>query len=173
MSVLQSLQKLCDHNDKIVAAGVVSGDDAVAHADGNYEFVDFAAIADLASQMFDASELLFDGEEDFASVYVEMDVHGLFAKQLKSGALLLVVAEPVLGAGLEKLRVAIDIFAKRLEQDLAKGAPIAAPRPRATEPLRADADGRIPEPREEATPDPKPEGDAAAKPKRLYRGVEY
>lgn len=175
MSVEKLLQKLCDHNDKVIAASVVVDDNAIASANGNYEFVDFATIGDYVEQMFDASEMLCDGTDAFASVYVEHDVHGMFAKRMKDDSVLMVVTQPVLGAGLDKLRVAIDIFAKRLDLEIAKGTPVVeVPEPkRAPEPLRVDPDQRIPTAKVVETPEPQEPSDPAAKPKRMYRGVVY
>ncbi|MEL7215367.1 MAG: hypothetical protein AAGJ96_05465 [Pseudomonadota bacterium] len=164
MSVEITLSKLCAQSDKVHAAAIGRGDALHVHSHPAFDALDYPALFDQVDTLLGACDLACDGTDETQNIYVEHDAHGLLAAPLDDDLKLFLVTDPVLGAGLDKLRVNVNLFARRLvtEFDAAPKSEVDA------------ADGmRAPlAERPKTSTEPDAEKPVTVK-TRMYRGVAY
>lgn len=179
MSAEILLEKLCAQTEKVHAAAVARNVVLSQFSEGPYEAIDFQDISDYVDSMKGAASMLCDQQEAPLNLYVEHDDHGVYVVPFKDDSHLMLVTDPVLGAGLDKLRASVGIFAKRIEKEAANmTAPPAASAPSAEQSgdgLRLSVQDRLvaSSALEAETAETTAPAAAATPKKRFYRGVEY
>ena len=156
MSVEAVLEKLTTHNAGVLGCFATHGDRLHENMTDKYELIDAGAVAERVNLMFAASDALETEHEPFDQVFMEYETHGLYARRLDDGVLVLVTS-PMQRSQFKKAQVGVNLFMKPLNKALADAA--AAPAAPVEKPAAA----------EEAQPEAESKGVIG----RIYRGVRY
>ncbi|MFK7941882.1 MAG: hypothetical protein AB8B85_03045 [Paracoccaceae bacterium] len=153
MSVETVLQKLTAHNSGVIGCIATHGEQLHELMPEKYDLIDSAAVAERVNLVFAASDALETEHDPFDQVFLEYEAHGLYARRLEDGVLVL-VTDPMQRAQFKKAQVGVNLFLKPLSKALSD-----APLPPAEEPV-------------EAAKTQKPVGKSSMI-GRIYRGVRY
>lgn len=150
MSVDNILQKLVDHNSVVLGCIATHGDKLHENLADQYELIDAGAVAERVGLMFAASDALETEHDGFDQVFMEYEAHGLYARRLDEGVLVLVTT-PMQRAQFKKAQVGVNLFMKPLKKALAE----------------------LPEPADETTKEDAEAPQDKSVLGRIYRGVRY
>ena len=151
MSVETILQKLTAHNNGVLGCIATHGETLHQNLPEQYQLIDADSVAERVTLMFQASDALETEHEAFDQVFLEYEAHGLYARRLDEGVLVL-ITERMQRAQFKKAQVGVNLFLKPLRKALYEVPPEVAP---------------VEE--EPAKPEEKPGGVVG----RIYRGVRY
>lgn len=156
MSVEVVLEKLTTHNADVLGCVATHGERLHENMPDKYELIDAGAVAERVNLMFAASDALETEHDLFDQVFMEYETHGLYARRLDDGVLVLVTS-PMQRGQFKKAQVGVNLFMKPLKKALAEAA---------AEPVT---------PTEDAPAAAESKADDAGKSMigRIYRGVRY
>lgn len=121
MSVQTVLEKLTAHNAGIVGCIATHGTQLHQNLPDQYELLDSDTIAERVNLMFEATDQLETDHDPFDQLFLEYDAHGLYARRLEDGVLVL-VTEPMQRAQFKKAQVGVNLFLKPLKRALSEAA---------------------------------------------------